>query len=417
MSSNRSPRSGLAICIASGEEGGGIARVLKTLADALPRRGWHVEILCLGRGDGRLANEVGRGAAVGLGLVPPGNFAGGPVNKIVRFAKVRRFATRHADEIASRAKQMISEWRAAGGDGPVVLETVSPHLLPVVGKAAEKLGVTVVWDMPNTVGNLGGLGINQWLYKSMCRRHAVLPLANSGHTAASFGDSEPAAHVVQPMTDERRFDPAKLPEDVRTRARDKLGLPADARVLGMLARLTHDKGPHRLIDAAAAYNRNSDRPFHVLLVGDGPAEYLDDLRRRAKADGVDGSVHVGEGTRHVEELLPACDIGVNARMTAEPFGLSVVEAMMMNIPVLAHAFGGPAETVVDGVTGWHVLQADDDEALTRGLTAALQRVVNDEPRWPQMGRDARARALKCFSTRALTDRWIELASRHAAKHA
>ena len=82
------------------------------------------------------------------------------------------------------------------------------------------------------------------------------------------------------------------------------------------------------------------------------------------------------------------DLCISCRPDAEGFGLSVVEAMLLGKPVLVRALGGPAETVVDGETGWHIQQADPD-SIANGLRRALQ----DRPRWDAMGAAGRQRAL------------------------
>jgi glycosyltransferase involved in cell wall biosynthesis len=59
----------------------------------------------------------------------------------------------------------------------------------------------------------------------------------------------------------------------------------------------------------------------------------------------------------------------------EPFGLPALEAMACGVPVVTYAVGGPAESVIDGVTGVHVRPRD-----LRGLARALRGLLTDEVR-------------------------------------
>jgi hypothetical protein len=55
--------------------------------------------------------------------------------------------------------------------------------------------------------------------------------------------------------------------------------------------------------------------------------------------------------------------------TEEPFGLVPIESMACGTPVLTYAKQGPGETVVDGVTGWLVHNADEFHSVARRIFA------------------------------------------------
>lgn len=80
---------------------------------------------------------------------------------------------------------------------------------------------------------------------------------------------------------------------------------------------------------------------------------------------------------------------------AEPFGLSVVEAMATGTPVIAYPRGSMPELVEDGVTGFLV---DDFD----GAVAALQRVPTLDRRM------VRARVAARFSAERMVDDYIRL---------
>lgn len=76
----------------------------------------------------------------------------------------------------------------------------------------------------------------------------------------------------------------------------------------------------------------------------------------------------------------------------EPFGLTSIEALAHGTPVIASAIGGVAETVRDGIDGFHVAPGDHDALIDRILRFA------DAPDMARrMGMAGRARAAEDFS--------------------
>ena len=80
------------------------------------------------------------------------------------------------------------------------------------------------------------------------------------------------------------------------------------------------------------------------------------------------------------------DVFVLPSAQPEPFGGVVLEAMALQLPVVATAIGGTPEQVVSGVTGFLVPPADPD-----ALAKKLQALCKDPALCSQMGRAGRAR--------------------------
>lgn len=136
-----------------------------------------------------------------------------------------------------------------------------------------------------------------------------------------------------------RFDPA-----ARAAAREHLGLPADAFVIGGVGRLAEGKRFDVLLRAAAQLPSD----VRVLLVGSGPQE--PELRRLAGrlgladrvrfagetahedgADGADGGPE--HAATHLPSLLSAMDT-LASPSPEEAFGLALVEGLSSGLPVL-----------------------------------------------------------------------------------
>jgi sucrose synthase len=71
----------------------------------------------------------------------------------------------------------------------------------------------------------------------------------------------------------------------------------------------------------------------------------------------------------------------------EAFGLTVVEAMSSGLPVFATRFGGPLESVEDGVSGFHIDPTRGDEASAIMLDF-LGAAEKDPDRWTQVSEAA-----------------------------
>lgn len=156
--------------------------------------------------------------------------------------------------------------------------------------------------------------------------------------------------------------------------RESLDLPEGATVLGIVGRLIEWKGQGRLVEALAQLRARGHDV--VLLVVGGESHGVragSEAELRALADrlGVADQVrfcgHVAEPLGHVELM----DILVSAS-DGEPFGIVLLEAMALGVPVVAVAKSGPLEILADGESGVLV------PASTPGdLADGIERLLDD----------------------------------------
>lgn len=90
-------------------------------------------------------------------------------------------------------------------------------------------------------------------------------------------------------------------------------------------------------------------------------------------------------------LLPSMDVFVRPSRD-EGFPLSVVEAMLAAVPIVATDVGGVSEAIVHGVSGL-VVAPDDLDALA----AAVAAMLGDPARRRALGEAGRRRALERFT--------------------
>ena len=171
----------------------------------------------------------------------------------------------------------------------------------------------------------------------------------------------------------------------RAEGRRRLGLPADATVIGTVANFTPKKDHGTLLDAVSALL--TTRPqLRVVLVGSGPLE--DALRRRVTGGPLAGAVTFAGSRDDVAQVLPAFDVFVLSSLH-EGLPIALLEAMASRVAPVATAVGGVPEVIRDRADGLLVPPADpvalasalaevlDDAALRERLACAAVRRSED----------------------------------------
>ena len=159
-----------------------------------------------------------------------------------------------------------------------------------------------------------------------------------------------------------------LSESDRQDARRELGLPADAKVVGTVARLGSQKAPLDMVMAIDALQRSD---VYMIWVGDG--ELREKTQRLVDRKGLtDRFLLLGE-RRDVPRLLPAFDIFAMSSLY-EGLPCAVVEAMSCGVPVVATTVNSVPEIVVSGKTGL-LARPGDPASLSRALGYMLDHPV------------------------------------------
>jgi glycosyltransferase involved in cell wall biosynthesis len=129
------------------------------------------------------------------------------------------------------------------------------------------------------------------------------------------------------------------------------------------------KGQDIAVEAVAALAARGV-PARLSLVGPiQEASSAEALKAQAAALGVEDSVEVTGPSDRIDDVIAAHDILLScARM--EPLGLTVMEALARDTPVVASRVGGVREIVRDGETGI-LVPAEDPEATAEAIVALL----------------------------------------------
>jgi glycosyltransferase involved in cell wall biosynthesis len=138
---------------------------------------------------------------------------------------------------------------------------------------------------------------------------------------------------------------------------------------GVVCRLVGWKRVHLAVEAAALAD------VDLLVVGDGEERARLEALAREKGARVRFVGHQADP----RPWVASCDVTLSTA-SHEPLGLSVLESLAMERPVIAVSGGGIPEIVHDGETGLLV-----EDASPRAIADALVRAARDRPRLRAMG--------------------------------
>jgi glycosyltransferase involved in cell wall biosynthesis len=152
---------------------------------------------------------------------------------------------------------------------------------------------------------------------------------------------------------------------------EKFALKEGTVIISMLCRLQKWKGVMLLLEAIKRLkNESLTTPFHCLIWGGAfkNEDYKKSLEDFIKQHQL--PAHLMGVSQEVTLPLQTSDIIVNASLQPEPFGLSIIEGMMLGaIPVVPDE-GGPIEIVSNGKNGL-IFKARQADSLARNLKTLI----------------------------------------------
>jgi glycosyltransferase involved in cell wall biosynthesis len=204
--------------------------------------------------------------------------------------------------------------------------------------------------------------------------------------------------VVPSRCDTELFDPNRW-HDAGDAMRASLPGDSGSPVVGFLGSLNGSKGIDVLIGATSSLARR--RAVRLAVAGDGPL--LPQVERAANR----GALRIASLGRIAASEVPAFLAAVDVLAVPsydEGLPRAVLEAMAMQVPVVASSVGGIPEAIEDGMSGLLVPPGDEE-----ALEAALDRVLEDPALAAHLGEAARSRVLDEFNAE---DSWPLLAAVH-----
>jgi glycosyltransferase involved in cell wall biosynthesis len=342
----------------------GDRRMARTLIEALGLAGWRVELASRLRSYDRAGDPHRQQRIQAIGTWQAG--------RLVRALGARPPAERPAAWLTYHAYHKSPDWL-----GPAVADALGiPYLLVEASHARKQAG--------------GPWALGHGASASAIRR-AEIVLALSAVDAAGLTPLVARPHELRRLPP--CLDPAPYVAASGQRAalrRDlaaRFGLDPDRPWLLAVAMMRQDVKlvSYRLLAAALA--QILDRPWQLLVVGDGPGRLEVEcllnkfIAERATLAGILDPA-----------LLPTCYAAADVYVwpaVREAYGLAILEAQAAGLPVVAGREGGVAEVVRAGSTGI-LTPAGDSTAFAAAVAALL-----DQPhRRRQMAEAAKAFVLR-----------------------
>ena len=305
---------------------------------------------------------------------------------------------------AVRIRQPLSVRRARrnlrellGREGYDVVVTHSSWSQAVFGPTVRAAGVPLVLYIHAPPDG------RHWLERLARRTRPDLALCNSRFTAASLQQLYPdvRAEVV--------YCPVAPPERCYSEAeanllRAELQTPEDATVIIQVSRMEELKGHSLHLESLSLLR---DLPGWICWQVGGaqrPQEidYLEQLKKTATRLGIADRIRFLSERSDVAKLLAAADIYCQPNTRPDSFGITLIEALYAELPIVTTALGGAYEILNDSC-GVLVPTAD-----ARALATSLRPLIEDQFLRVRLGNAGPARA------RGLCDPEARINQFHAA---
>jgi glycosyltransferase involved in cell wall biosynthesis len=233
----------------------------------------------------------------------------------------------------------------------------------------------------------------RWLYTKASAR-----IVTTGERLRAQVIEETGADPARVVSFPSGIDLARYAPGDRAAARGRLGLAADAPIVGIVATLRSWKGHRHLLRAMAAL---AARDAQLVIVGDGPQREA--LEALAAELPLAGRVRFAGNQADVVPWMQAFDLFCLPSYANEGVPQALMQAMACGLAVVSTPIGSIGEIVADGQTGVLVPPGDVER-----LRTAIEALLADPARREALARAARERALARFGEDRMVERMIEV---------
>lgn len=148
----------------------------------------------------------------------------------------------------------------------------------------------------------------------------------------------------------------------------ELNIPFNAIIIGNIGRFKHHKGHCYLIEAFNIISKKQ-KDVYLVLVGNG--ELKEQVKNQALNLGIINKVFFIDETRDVSKFFTIFDIYCSTSIS-ESFGITVLESIMFNVPVVSFDTDALPELVIENQTGLLCKKTD-----FLGLSNKVLFLIND----------------------------------------
>ena len=311
---------------------------------------------------------------------------------------------------------------------PDVIHTWMYHA-NLIGGLAAKLSSNrpVLWGIRQSNFNLHhNKRSTIWVIKLGAKLSAWLPtrilhcseVSRQIHRELGYTDDKTI--VIPNGFDTMRFRPDPA---ARYQVRQKLHIPENATLIGLVGRFDPQKDHRTFFEAAGLLCNASTRkpnlsgmsqamgtpPVHFLLCGDGITWDNLELVQWIEAAGIGNQCHLLGRRDDIPALTAALDIATLSSAYGEAFPNAIGEAMSCGIPCVVTAVGDAP--LIVGETG-RVVPLRSPQALAQAWEALMSL---DTQQMAALSEAARAKVIQCFSLDSIADQYMSLYEETAPK--
>jgi len=265
--------------------------------------------------------------------------------------------------------------RHLGDIRPDVVMTWLYHADLIGGMAGRIARVPVGWNLRQSAMGPAAPRRHHMLLRLNARLADRLPAQIVCVSHRALADHIDAGYPAERMeVIHNGFDVARFKPDAGARlaVRGELGIPADGRVIGHVARFDAQKDHRTLIHAIAlVFAERSDT--HLVMCGDGLESSNRELGELIDDSGLDRRrLHLLGRRQDVARLDAAFDVAVSSSAYGEGLSNALAEAMACGVPCVSTDTGDAEELI--GGTGT-IVPVGDAGALAQSVMAILDRQV------------------------------------------
>jgi glycosyltransferase involved in cell wall biosynthesis len=239
--------------------------------------------------------------------------------------------------------------------------------------------------------------LSNWLYKKATARIVTAGEALKRELVERNGIPAERIDSVPTGIDPERFRPGD-----RLAARKRLGLPAEKKLIGIVATLRSWKGHRFLLEALP-------EDAGLVIVGDGPQRPM--LDAQVKKLGIGYKILFAGNQPDVVPWLQSFDVFALPSYANEGVPQALIQAMLAGLPVVTTNVGSMAELAIDGRTALVV-----EPQNVQALAAALKELLTNKNLSQALGANARQHCAERFSYERMLDRMESIYREAAGAH-
>ncbi len=186
-------------------------------------------------------------------------------------------------------------------------------------------------------------------------------------------------------------------------SRKSLNIGEDKLVIGIIGRITPGKGHEEFLEAAKIILAQEIKNIFFLVVGGASSSeknYETKIKRLSVKFGLTNNILFTGFRNDIPEMLSAMDI-LAFPSHNESFGITLLEAMAIELPVAASNNAGIPDIVVDGVTGLLVPPKNSSE-----LSKALLKLIENPSLRKKLSEAAKKRVIENFDIKIIVTKLL-----------